>query len=309
MRSTSVISIFMMTFEQGGKVRIVFHPLAGRGVGRQRAQDLASSLSAVGVDSELIDASYPIEKDHQRTPVGCRAIVVVGGDGLIHRTLPYIVGTRIPVGILPAGSGNDLWRMLGHHNRAETFERIVSYCRHGGKTTKVDVLELDFEDSVHSMKYAIGAVSWGAEAKINAAANKLPRQLGALRYIVGLLLSLPKLKSFYSTVSTETLTFEGHALAASIANIQTLGGGIRLFPKSNFMDGTVELSMVKGTRVLPVLPSLGKILRGDSHRWKVSQQLSSAHVNTQQASYSDGEYVGTGNFDVRVLPGAIELID
>lgn len=298
----------MMTFDPDGIVRIVFHPSAGRGAGQQRAENLASSLHAINIASELVDASFVSMETNATNPVPFRGIVVVGGDGLIHRVLPHLVNTGIPVGIVPAGSGNDLWRMLAHQNQHESIERIVSHFMHRREAMKVDALELKFEDDPGQIKYAVGAVSWGAEAKINAAANELPRQLGAFRYIVGLLFALPRLKSFHSRVATPEFSFDGPALAASIANIRSLGGGIRLFPAAEFTDGVLELSMVRGENVLPVLPSIGKILSGSAHRWKISHGLSSAHVETQQDSFADGEYVGTGNFDVRVLTGAINLI-
>jgi len=306
--TTSVISILMMTFDHAGKVRIVFHPSSGKGVGERRAQHLASSLREAGIGCELIDTFTNSPADGALTRGACRALVMVGGDGLIHRMLPLFVGTGIPVGLIPAGSGNDLWRMLGHRNEKESTERIISFCQNQEGTVSIDALELKFDVDQGQTKYAIGAVSWGAEAKINAEANALPRQLGAFRYIIGLLLALPKLKSFCSKVTTEQFSFEGPALAASIANIRSLGGGIQLFPEADFTDGLLELSMVKGTKVMPVLPSIGKILRGSTHPGKVNHHLSSAYVETKQDSFSDGEYVGTGNFEVRVLTGAIEFI-
>ncbi|UYQ76409.1 diacylglycerol kinase family protein [Glutamicibacter sp. JL.03c] len=298
----------MMTFDPDGIVRIVFHPSAGRGAGQQRAENLASSLHAINVESEIVDASVVSMETTGTNTVACRGFVVVGGDGLIHRVLPRFVSTGIPVGIVPAGSGNDLWRMLAHQNQQESIERIVSHFMHRREAMKVDVLELKFENDPGHIRLALGAVSWGAEAQINAAANELPRQLGAFRYVVGLIFALPRLKSFHSSVIAPEFSFDGPALAASIANIRSLGGGIRLFPSADFTDGVLELSMVRGKNVLPVLPSIGKILRGAAHRWKISNRLSSAHVETQQDSFADGEYVGTGNFDVRVLTGAIELI-
>ena len=44
---------------------------------------------------------------------GVEALVVCGGDGLVHLALQAVGGTEYPLGILPAGTGNDVARYLG----------------------------------------------------------------------------------------------------------------------------------------------------------------------------------------------------
>ena len=39
--------------------------------------------------------------------------MVCGGDGIVHTALQVVVGTAVPLGIIPAGSGNDFARALG----------------------------------------------------------------------------------------------------------------------------------------------------------------------------------------------------
>src|ERR1700682_948290 len=41
------------------------------------------------------------------------AILVFGGDGTVHRHLPQLVKLRLPVLVVPCGSGNDFARALG----------------------------------------------------------------------------------------------------------------------------------------------------------------------------------------------------
>jgi len=290
-------------------VRIVFHPSTGNGRALARARKGAAALKQRGIGYELVDTSFAEHAELPALTDAHKALIIVGGDGLIHRMIPQALGSTVPVGIIPAGSGNDLWRMTGHRDFEDSLDKVISYCSSGTETTGVDVLELQFEVATDPQpKYALGAVSWGAEAKINAAANALPRQLGSFRYILGIALSLPKLKGFHTVVQSGPYRYEGSALAASIANIRSLGGGIRLFPTADFSDGQLELAMVRGLKLIPVLPLIPKIILGAKHSRKVSRQLTEAHIQTREDSYADGEYVGTGNFRVRVIPAAIKLI-
>ena len=44
---------------------------------------------------------------------GVDAVVAVGGDGLVHCAVQAVAGTGVPLGIVPAGGGNDLAGILG----------------------------------------------------------------------------------------------------------------------------------------------------------------------------------------------------
>lgn len=274
----------------------------------RRAQQLAQGLSALGLDHELLDTSVNSVEQVGNQLKASRAIVIIGGDGLVHHSIQRIVGTTIPIGIIPAGSGNDFWRMTIDSNAEESLAKVLEFFQNPTATTPIDVLELRFDQTSGAHRYALGAVSWGFEATVNAKANALPRQLGALRYIAGLVLSLPQLRGYRSEVRADGLEFSGSVLAASLANIKSLGGGIRLFPHADFSDGFAELSMVRGPRILRVLPHLAKILTGAPHPWKVSAQLKQARVETTQQSYADGELVGQGPFELAVIPAGIQLI-
>ncbi len=273
-----------------------------------RAQQLAHALGKLGLDHALVDTSATSVEQVGDQLRASRAIIIIGGDGLIHHSIQHVARTSIPVGVIPAGSGNDFWRMTGDANAEESLAKVIAFCKQPGAITPIDVLELRFDQAGRTRRYALGAVSWGFEATVNAKANALPRQLGALRYIAGLILSIPQLRGCPSEVRADGLRFSGSVLAASVANIKSLGGGIGLFPHADFTDGTAELVIVRGPRILRVLPYLARILTGAPHPWKVSANLTQARVETSRHSYADGECVGDGPFDLSVIPAGIQLI-
>src|SRR6185312_6679014 len=45
--------------------------------------------------------------------LGTDAVVVAGGDGTVHLAIQELAGTGIPLGIIPAGTGNDLAAAVG----------------------------------------------------------------------------------------------------------------------------------------------------------------------------------------------------
>lgn len=290
------------------RIEIVFHPASGRGLGWRRATALAGDLADAGTVAHLLDVSAQPPARIAAQLSSADAVVVVGGDGLIHHVVQVLAGTGIPLGIIPAGSGNDTWRMLRDTNPAQSMERVAAFIAGSDAAHPVDLLEVVFDEAPQSARLAVGAISWGFEATVNARANGLPRRLGSLRYIAALLLCIPKLKAFGTEVAADGLEYRGPVLAASIANIRSLGGGITLFTSAEFDDGLADLSLVRGERIAPVLRHVPRILAGSNHPFRVAAKAKEFRVDTAQDCYADGELLGRGAFTVRVVPGALQLM-
>jgi diacylglycerol kinase (ATP) len=89
---------------------LVFNPRAGRAACSLSRQSVLGRLRAAGIDCtiwtpEPDDDAFPLE--------GYDLVVVCGGDGTIHRVLPHLADSGIPVGLIPAGTANVLAKELG----------------------------------------------------------------------------------------------------------------------------------------------------------------------------------------------------
>lgn len=289
-------------------IRIVFHPKSGTGLGLRRVKELESQLISQGLRASRLDTSKTAAPELGQALREADAVVVVGGDGLVHHVIEHLGRTAIPMGIIPAGSGNDTWRMSSARTVDETLHNVVRFLTGGIEAEPVDLLELKFANQGAQTKMAIGAVSWGFEGLVNGRANGLPRSFGALRYLLGLVLSIAQLRAEHTEVNSEELKYQGPVFAASIANIRSLGGGIRLFPQADYADGLANISLVRGPRLLMVFPFVGHILSGKKHPYQVVARSSQVSVTTRQASYADGERIGDGDFELSVLKHALLLM-
>ncbi len=59
------------------------------------------------------DADEAFDRVRNRVADGVDGLVAVGGDGLVNIALQVVAGTDVPLGIVPAGTGNDIARALG----------------------------------------------------------------------------------------------------------------------------------------------------------------------------------------------------
>lgn len=297
--------------EQAGfhRITVVFHQGSGRGKGLSRASALRSRLDPEAHHITLLDITQSSPQNLHATLRSSDAVVVVGGDGLIHRVLPFLVDVGIPLGIIPAGSGNDAWRMSGACSVEQSIERVVDFISGYGRIRLADLLQVIYARNPEETKYVLGAVSCGFEALVNEKANLLPRWLSATRYVIALLISLPALGGRAIALDSPEIQFHGKVFVASISNIRSLGGGIELFPQAADDDGLADVLLIPETPLLRILPAVGKILRGTAHRHQRTARTPVVQVKFAGTSFGDGEPLGEGDFSVTVRPGSLTLMD
>ncbi|MGZ4563808.1 MAG: diacylglycerol kinase family protein, partial [Mycobacterium sp.] len=99
-----------------GKVIALTNPVSGHGAAIRAAQLAIARLHHRGVEVvEIIgddaqDARYLVSAALEK---GADAVMVTGGDGVVSNALQVLAGTDVPLGIVPAGTGNDHAREFG----------------------------------------------------------------------------------------------------------------------------------------------------------------------------------------------------
>src|SRR6201997_1318374 len=105
-----------MSKREIGKVTALTNPASGHGAAIRAAQIAIARLQHRGIEVvEIIgddaeDARYLVGAALER---GTDALMVTGGDGVVSNALQVLAGTDVPLGIIPAGTGNDHAREFG----------------------------------------------------------------------------------------------------------------------------------------------------------------------------------------------------
>jgi diacylglycerol kinase (ATP) len=103
---------------------LLFNPRAGRAFPSLSEDAVVRRLQAAGIECEPWvltagpDESLPVK--------GRELVVVCGGDGTIHRALPHLAGSGIPLGLIPAGTANVLARELGIPRDPDAAVEIIA---------------------------------------------------------------------------------------------------------------------------------------------------------------------------------------
>jgi diacylglycerol kinase (ATP) len=294
-------------------VLIVVNPVAG---GRRAARlvpwltQVASTAggrvavtTAAGEAHELAEAA---------AGVGCPRVVAVGGDGTVQEVLNGLTARAAPrplLGILPAGSGNDLARTLG----LPTDPRAALHVALCGEPRLIDVAEaIDGSGRRRRFASAGGAGFDGQVAHAMAGPRAIWRR-GRAGYLLSTLIELGRYRNVrvelaWQDESGTEARIELAALMVAFANGQFYGGGMHIAPAASTDDGSLDLCVVGDISRLEALRQLPGIYRG-AHVGHVAVQMlraSSLYIDGEAAPvHLDGEPFGHLPLRVEVLPRAI----
>ncbi|HYE60923.1 MAG TPA: diacylglycerol kinase family protein [Phycisphaerales bacterium] len=176
---------------------ILYNPHSGRGRGQRTAESVAAMLRSTGGTPTLLGtAKEPPDAFHARLRAalaGQNLLIVAGGDGTLHHTLPSVVGSGVPLYHLAMGTENLFARQFAMDGSPATLERAVKAWR----TLDIDVATLTLDGD--SPRPFVLMCSIGPDAgvirRLDAARSGPISHLSYVRPIVAELLapSLPRL--------------------------------------------------------------------------------------------------------------------
>jgi diacylglycerol kinase (ATP) len=146
---------------------LLYNPESGRRR-RHRLADVqaaAAALQAAGVEPIVEPTSAPGSAAAQARAAmgrGCDAVIVCGGDGSVHEVLPAVVGTTVPLGVIPLGTGNGLAHDLGLPNDPAQAARLLASA--AARPIAVPRVEYTRPDGARDFRYCMVGAGVGADA-------------------------------------------------------------------------------------------------------------------------------------------------
>lgn len=290
-------------------VSIIINPIAG-GTGRAasvgKRVDLARSVA--GACRESADVYVTEEPGHAASlaraarAAGARLVVAWGGDGTANEVASALAFGDVPMGIVPAGSGNGLARLLGMSVKPEVA--LAAALR--GAPHPIDAGELGGRLFVN-----VAGIGFDAHvaARFNAPDN--PRR-GLAGYAALVAREALRYVPARYTITTPDACRSLGAWLVVLANGTEFGNRIRIAPRARVDDGALDLVVVEQRSRLATLWGMRRIVTGTVER---AAQWSSTLVQqvrieseTPMMFHVDGEPVRGGTtLDARIHPGALKI--
>jgi YegS/Rv2252/BmrU family lipid kinase len=227
--------------------------------------------------------------------------VVVSGDGLLGAVGGAMAGSDAPLGLVPAGRGNDLARALGIPSEPEAAVEVLL----GGESRRIDVGEANG-------KRFLGIASIGFDSECNRLANEVHWLRGNSVYAYSMIRTLIGWRSarFTLALGEERKRISGYFVA--VANNSVYGGGMYIAPDAQLDDGEFDVVSIGEGGKLQFLWGLKDVLKG-KHLEKDSVEVFRTPRLELDASrpfpvYADGDHLTDLPVSLRVLPRSLSIL-
>lgn len=291
-------------------IALLTNPAAGHGRALKTAAEAKARFEERGATVQaLVPTSADEASDLAGAAVsdGVDAIVVVGGDGMIHLTLPAIVGTDTPLGVIPAGTGNDQAREYGWPRDA--IDKAVSVVLQG-KTRRVDVGEATTGDGRKS--YFGSVLAAGFDSLVSDRTNRMRWPHGRARYNLAILAEFVNLRPLPMKARlADGTVIDDDLLLIAVGNTRSYGGGMLICPAADPTDGVFDVTVgaaISRRTALMQMPSIYKgthVDRPEVSTYRTTElTIEAPGIN----AYADGEFLGPLPATIRVIPQAASVI-
>jgi diacylglycerol kinase (ATP) len=292
-------------------VGLIVNPTAGRGAGRSNHQIITEAFTRLGVEildltsrsSEEAEAKARVAIANQKID----ALVVAGGDGMVHLGVNLVADAHMPLGIIACGTGNDSARALGLPiNDVQWAAQIAA--DHLAIPRKVDI---GLVENDRGKFYFFGSISAGFDALVNARANKWKFPKGPSRYKFAMFRELASFKKLRYRLIVDGEYHELDAMLCAITNVNCYGGGMMVTPDAKPDDGELDLFIVhkiSRPELIKIFPSVytgGHVVHPAVEIVRVKNvELDSGKT----PAFADGEPAGHSPMKISVVPAGLQIL-
>lgn len=291
------------------EITLFVNPTAGRGRGAHAAQPAASALRAAGYSVRTVlgeNADDALRRAREAVEGGTGALVTVGGDGMVNLALQAVAGTRTPLGVVAAGTGNDFARALGLPMGDPA--RAGQFAAHALKGAHVRDVDLGRAGD----RWFATVLASGFDSKVNDRGNRMRWPGGRFKYDLAM---LAELAAFTPTPYKITLdggeTREIEATLVAVGNTSSYGGGMRICARADPADGLFDVTVVGACSRATLVKVFPKVYRGthlDHPRVTTHRVASIALAADGITGYADGEPLGPLPLTAECVPAAVRVL-
>ena len=248
---------------------------------------------------------------------GVDVVAAYGGDGTVMEVASGLIGSDVPLAILPGGTGNVVSVELGIPTDLSAACRLA--VGQNSKLTTIDCGQLN--DRLFLLRLSIGLEAQMVETTTREAKDRY----GIFAYLFSAVQNLrqPEIIKFKMNLDGEEIIAEG--VTCLVANSGSLGlTGARLMPTVQINDGLLDVIILQQANLSALVEVLGTVfglrtaptpavstetldsqLRQSLHCWQAKEiTIESTPSGLIQA---DGDLIGEGKVHCKVLPNALRV--
>jgi diacylglycerol kinase (ATP) len=299
-------------------VALLVNPTAGKGRAARVVADVAGRLRSGGANVSILighDAEDALTLARKEVAAGIDALVALGGDGMVHLALNAVAGSPTPLGIVPAGTGNDLAASLELPTKDPVAAAGVIADRLATNAARP-------MDAVRVGDKWFGCVlGAGFDSRVNDRANRMSWPHGRMRYNLAILAELGVFSPLpFRLVLDGGEPWETDAMLVAVGNAKSYGAGMMICPDADLADGLVDITVLGPVSKPEFLKTFPKVFKG-THVSHPAVTMRRARVVSVEAlgdnagpaagrvtAYADGEFLANLPITCECVPRAVQIL-
>ena len=262
--------------------------LAGKGKPQKVLPAVMQSLEQAGYTFEVINSDFPA------TLQSFTDIVIIGGDGTINYIINHFPGISVPIGIIPAGSGNDLaFTLFPKTNLSDQVENAIH-----GEARLIDA-------GICNGRIFLNCLGIGFDGEVAREIPTIKWLSGRLKYYWVVVKKILSYRSRELEINWPDGVKSGRRFMVTAANGYRSGGGFKVAPEADWQDGLLELVIIDPLPVWKRFLFLPGIEKGThlALPFVESSKVMKLIISSKEsvAGHLDGELIEGHSFEISVM--------
>jgi diacylglycerol kinase (ATP) len=282
---------------------LLINPTSGKGKAARVAGPVAARLRAGGAEvTEIVgsDAADAEERARKAVADGIDALVALGGDGIVHTAIQAVADTGVPLGIISAGTGNDLARELHIPTDPLAAADLVT----SATPRQIDAVRGDG-------RWFGGVLGSGFDSMVNERANRMSWPKGRSRYNLAILAELRVFKPLHFTLTLDGAVWETDAMLVAVGNGTSYGAGMRVCPDATLDDGVLDVTVLGPVSKVTFIRTFPSVYKGTHVQRPEVICRRAREVRLESpgvVAYADGERFASLPVTCTCVPGALTVL-
>ena len=296
--------------QQKPKTYVVLNPVAGVSEPGTVRGKIESAFQERDIPVEIYETTGQKGEDIRQlvrdaVRQGFKLFVSAGGDGTLSSVIDGLVGTEIPLVIIPTGTWNALARALDIPLQIDPAIELI-FQEH--KIQTIDAMDVNGRYFVLSVSAGIGALA------MRDVEREDKRRLGKFADLRKAVAELLEFRAYLFEVKIDGKLTKFRASELMVANTSILGiKALQLDPGIRMDDGKLNVCRIYANNITDYLKLGISMFRGDQKRnWNVLcvEALQEVEIRSQERlpAQGDGELIGQLPITVKIRPKAIQIV-
>lgn len=292
------------------KVYLIYNPFSGNKKAIGILNKIKPIFEEANLELDIIETEYAghARKLANTLPFeGYDGLCVIGGDGTMHEIVNGLLkredGAKIPIGLLPGGTGNSFMHDVDALDPEVAARRILT-----GRRRAVDIAHVDSNGEII---YGFNIVGWGLPTDITQRASKL-KWLGGQCYNIASIIEVLRNKPRLAKLKIDNQNFAGDYGFILGCNTIHTGTAMKMAPLAQINDGLIDLIILRKAGRHKILYLFTKLFKGKhvGNPAVVYHQVKQFTIEPieEHSLNIDGEVIGCTPVTVKMLKGEIEVL-